>query len=73
MNKTRRYEYWFYMLVLTVFISCRKDLYYEHFKEVDLHLEITYSLDWHLPCDENWNEKWPAEWTVDWDLSLIHI
>lgn len=43
MNKTRRYEYWFYMLVLTVFISCRKDLYYEHCKEVDLHLEITYS------------------------------
>ena len=69
MNKTRRYEYWFYMLVLTVFISCRKDLYYEHCKEVDLHLEITYSLDWHLPCDENWNEKWPAEWTVDWDAA----
>lgn len=73
MNKTRRYEYWFYMLVLTVFISCRKDLYYEHFKEVDLHLEITYSLDWHLPCDENWNEKWPAEWTVDWDRMLPRV
>ena len=73
MNKTRRYEYWFYILVLTVFISCRKDLYYEHFKEVDLHLEITYSLDWHLPCDENWNEKWPAEWTVDWDRMLPRV
>lgn len=73
MNKTRRYEYWFYMLVLTVFISCRKDLYYPHSKEVDLHLEISYSLDWHLPWDENWNDNWPAEWTVDWDRMLPKV
>ena len=38
-----------------------------------MHLEITYSLDWHLPCDENWNEKWPAEWTVDWDRMLPRV
>ena len=44
MNKTRRYEYWFYMLVLTVFISCRKDLYYEHFKEVDLFLGLALAM-----------------------------
>lgn len=55
------------MLVLIAFISCRKDLYHDHSEEEDLHLEITYSLDWHLLLDENWNDNWPPEWTVDWD------
>lgn len=73
MNKTRIYKYWCYVLVLTVLTGCRKDLCYDHSKEVDLHLEVTYSLDWHLPWDENWYDNWPAEWTVDWDRMLPRL
>lgn len=58
------------MIVLIVFIGCRKDLCYDHFSEVDLQLEVVYSLDWHLPWDENWNEYWPDEWAVDWNKML---
>ena len=58
------------MIVLTVIMGCRKDLCYDHFSEADLHLEISYSLDWHLPWAENWNDNWPEEWVVDWDKML---
>lgn len=57
------------MIVLFSLMSCRKDLCYnDHSKEVDLQLEIVYSLDWHLPWDEDWNNNWPPEWEVDWEL-----
>lgn len=58
------------MIALTVLAGCRKDLCYGHSEEVNLHLEMIYSLNWHLPWDEDWNENWPEEWIVDWDRML---
>ena len=55
------------MIVLFSLMGCRKELCYDdHANEVDLQLEVAYSLDWHLPWDENWNDNWPDEWEVDW-------
>lgn len=73
MNKTGQYRYLIYLLVFTVFGGCRKELVYDHSKEVDLHLKLTYSFDWHLPWDENWNDNWPANWIVDWDKMLPKV
>lgn len=70
MNGTIRYTFGLYMIVLASFMGCRKDLCYDHDREVDLRLEVAYSLDWYLSWEENWEENWPEEWIVDWDKIL---
>lgn len=68
MNKATGYKYGLLMIVLAVLTGCRKDLCYGHFNEVDLQLEVVYSLDWHLPWEVDWNENWPEDWEVDWEM-----